>query len=175
MVVAEGAATPDRLETVWQAVADDLSSVEPQDADPVALAGLYDDLYGMFTEVGVTDVSARLALPADYVCFLALAGGDRWWRHSTYDESSFCLFGIDRVWSATDFSCRLWADRRPAGEPMWLTVAALSDRSELALCCDRADPRFGAVVECHDDHPWHAGNGLFSPRASFTDFLASLS
>ncbi|MEV0729503.1 hypothetical protein [Polymorphospora sp. NPDC050346] len=171
-VIADGAAAPDRLEPVWRAVADDFRLVDPQDADAAALSGLHDDLYGLFTGLGVTDVSARLALPADYAHFLALAGG---FRRRSDDVHDIGLFDIRSVWSWSDFSCRLFAGGRPAGASMWLTVAEWSDRHELALCCDRADPRFGAVVDCKDDHPWLGGRSIDPVGASFTDFLASLS
>lgn len=163
-----GGPATDDLETAWRAIADRFPLVRPQESGPAAVAGLGDDLAALFAEL---DVPGQLALPADYAHFVGLAGGSRQFG----DDWGVYLFDIETALSFTTASCRLFADERPVGTTMWLTIGQSGDRHELALCCDRADPRFGVVYDCDDDHPWHDGGGLAELAASFTAYLASFS
>jgi len=57
---------------------------------------------------------------------------------------------------------------------LWLAIAHWSDRHDLFLCCDRGDPRFGALCDSNDNHFGLSPDGLDREAASLTLDLRKL-
>ena len=158
------------VDEAWAIIAEDFPLIKAETVSPVEIVALRDSVVRMLVELGIADAANRVEIPIDYARFLILAGGAR--RHG--HEYGTWLYGPASVGRATEGSCRSTADRRPTDATLWLTIGDYSDRHEMTLCCDRSDPRFGTVIDGHDDHPWHDGGYCDEVASSFTGYLVWL-
>lgn len=151
-------------------------------AHPIAQYGRW---VGALTEVrasfiqhvGDRVVWDRLAVPVDYFAFALCVGG-----LTCPDEFGMTYFdwlsGPAETARETVGSNDGWAEMHGpnadlAACGLWLFVGN-RDRHDFHLCCDRASPLFGTLVDMHDTHPWigppHGPSSDVEAR-SFLDFL----
>jgi uncharacterized protein (TIGR02996 family) len=134
------------------------------------------ELQEMFeTHVGEGPARDRFVVPVDYALFAAGPSG-----LACPDEYPFdALFGPDHMADRTVSDCDMYARMHGPGEHLakcglWL-FAGFQDKHDFHVCCDRASPLFGTVVDLHDGHPWIGPPGGPEPwevqTRSFLDFL----
>jgi uncharacterized protein (TIGR02996 family) len=129
--------------------------------------------------VGEQLTQERFLVPADYALF-ALATGGGLCCPDEHGMSYFdSLYDAETMASQTVYFCDMYAEEHGRGEHLaacglWLFVG-WRDKHDLHLCCDRASPLFGVVVDEHDCHPWLAPpDGPVSwdvETRSFLDYL----
>lgn len=57
----------------------------------------------------------------------------------------------------------------PARSELWMVIGSWSDKHDYMLCCDRTSPRFGAVADWNDTHPWWDENA--QPHQLWPDLI----
>ena len=147
--------------------------------------GYYDD---PGKDVGVTpaDVDAMVAemtayfvetapdriftLPDDYRRWLPHLG-QHTSRGGTY---GFHWYTPTTVVMNTLYGCGVFDNFPIEQRRIWLEIAHWSDKHDIFLCCDRDDPRFGALYDSHDNHFWLSPNALAREASSLTRYLRSL-
>lgn len=96
------------------------------------------------------DVDARFAVPSDAQQWLVEIA-----RQSFRDEASWMWLAAARdVPAATADRWEVLASGPPARRELWIVIGSWSDKHDYMLCCDRTSPRFGAVADWYDTHPW---------------------
>ncbi|MBY0461359.1 MAG: TIGR02996 domain-containing protein [Gemmataceae bacterium] len=128
--------------------------------------------------VGEKTALARFAMPADYLAFALCSDGIE-----CPDEFGMSYFDLLHNTSAlaarTAGHCATYvhthgpqADFAACG--LWLFVGN-RDRHDFHLCCDRASPLFGTLVDMNDSHPWisppHGPTPSSVVARCFLDFL----
>jgi hypothetical protein len=95
------------------------------------------------------------AFPEMLRAFLGLVGSS---RHSPCSGGSG-VYGFNwhtprHIAGETKFLNDLWWDEYEPEKGLWACVAHWSDKHDIWMCCQPGHPQFGALVDCHDGHPW---------------------
>ncbi len=138
------------------------------------------DVRRMFAgHVGEQVTQERFLVPVDYALFAAVTGAGL----CCPDEYGMTYF--DALYDAKEMAgqtvsfCNMYAEEHGGGGHLaacglWLFVG-YRDKHDLHLCCDRASPLFGVVVDEHDSHPWigppHGPVSSDLETRSFLDYL----
>lgn len=123
---------------------------------------------------GEAAVAERFHVPDDYATFMRVIGGGWKWPY----RLEWSLWDADRVAGVTRGRFTLVTEPEegdPEPDPgFWLSIGWWSDSHEYLLCCDRAHPEYGDVVDGHDSHPWLNGKdfpGCYRVAHSFLQWL----
>jgi hypothetical protein len=84
------------------------------------------------------------------------------------------LHGTASVVTMTEHGCDLFANRWSLQALMVLEIGHWSDKHDIFLICDTRNPLYGAVLDCHDDHPWLDGGAVDVWTSDFTSLLQEL-
>ncbi len=125
---------------------------------------------------GRSAVEDRFRVPEDYATFMQTIGGGWECSHGL----GWSVFDAATVASTTadDFKSLVLGaneDEPVLDSGFWLGIGWYSDKHEYLLCCDRAHPYYGSVVDGHDSHPWLNGvefAGCYRMAGSFLAWLA---
>ncbi|NES96683.1 MAG: SMI1/KNR4 family protein [Desertifilum sp. SIO1I2] len=152
-----------------------VTAVESTDLETAWMACL-SSVQAVFTNhYGSSEVEKRFQIPQDYTMFMQAIGGG--WK--SLQSLQWHLFDAKTVASQTIANFRVFVLSAEEGEPIcesgfWLSIGEWSDKHEYLLCCDRPHPKFGAVLDGHDSHPWLDGAESCYQRAnSFLEWLES--
>lgn len=147
--------------------------------------GYYDD---PSADVGVTEADVA-ALAAEMTAYFAEHAPDRtfalpddyrrWLPHLGRHTSRGGTYGFhwytpSAVVANTTYGCGVFDDFPMERRRIWLEIAHWSDKHDIFLCCDRDDPRFGALYDSHDNHFWLSPGALDREAASMTRYLRKL-
>lgn len=150
-----------------------VTAVESTDLEAAWMACL-SSVQAVFTKhYGSSEVEKRFHIPQDYTMFMRVIGGG--WK--SLQSLQWHLFDAKTVASQTIDNFRVFVLGAEEGELIdgsgfWLSIGEWSDKHEYLLCCDRAHPRFGAVLDGHDSHPWLDGaEGCYQMADSFLEWL----
>jgi uncharacterized protein (TIGR02996 family) len=117
------------------------------------------DVRRMFEgHVGERVTQERFVVPVDYALFGAMTD-DGLTTPDLHGRYNFDFLTDPAAMAAETISyCDMYAEDHGGGEHLaacglWLLVGR-RDKHDLHVCCDRASPLFGVVVDQHDSHPW---------------------
>lgn len=120
----------------------------------------------------------RVSLPDNYARFLQVLDGYYYEGQLREDPNHqyypYCFhwYDIDEVVENTKYLNELSSGDYREDLGLWILIAHYSDRHDIYLCCDTEHPDYGAVMDCHDSHPWYDCDAIES--TSFLDYLRTL-
>ncbi|BBM82310.1 SMI1/KNR4 family protein [Candidatus Uabimicrobium amorphum] len=119
----------------------------------------------------------RVRLPHNYARFLQVLDGyyyegePREDPNNQYYPYCFHWYDLDEVVENTKYLNELSRGDYREDLGLWILIAHYSDKHDMYLCCDTEHPDYGAVMDCHDSHPWYDVEVIES--SSFFDYLQS--